>query len=192
VNQIANFALVDWSDNIAISDLAPADYWPRQLAAKGLAGAALERAMYWHGLPEGWELMGFDDFLADRRTRMAVVVRDAMRRLADPSYDPLYEAGPRVVPDSKEIELRTLVDADVLPPGTTIVSGEGVEQAVAVVLPDGRLYSDGEIHDGLIELSETLGIEGNPWSAWAAELEESRVTLSVLRESQGLGINEAQ
>ena len=189
VNQIANFALVDWSDNIAISDLAPATYWPEQLASKGLTGEKLVQAKYWHALPEGWEHMPFDDFLAERRRRMALVVRDAMARLADPSYEPQY-AGPPLAEKAEPViaaELRALVDADVLPSGTTIVAGEEADANVAQVLPDGRLYADGETYDGLIELSEVLGLEGNPWSLWAAELADGRVVLSVLRETQNEG-----
>ena len=34
INQVANFALVEWSDNIAISDTAPATYWPAEVADK--------------------------------------------------------------------------------------------------------------------------------------------------------------
>jgi hypothetical protein len=34
INQIANMALVEWCDNIAISDLPPAQYWPEQLGKK--------------------------------------------------------------------------------------------------------------------------------------------------------------
>jgi hypothetical protein len=44
VNQIANSALADWSDNIAISDLSPTEYWPAQLAAKRLKGERLRQA----------------------------------------------------------------------------------------------------------------------------------------------------
>lgn len=88
VNQIANFALVDWSDNIVISDLAPSEYWPQQLGAKNLSGDKLKEAQYWHALPDGRETMTFDDFLTERRKRLAIVVRDAMARLADPSYEP--------------------------------------------------------------------------------------------------------
>jgi hypothetical protein len=188
VNQIANFALVDWSDNIAISDLAPASYWPAQVAAKGLAGDRLQQAMYWHALPQDWEHMHFDEFLAERRKRMAIVVRDAMSRLADPNYEPQYAAGPGpVVVTEPRVgagpELRALVDADVLPSGTTIVTGDGAEQKVAQVLPDGRLYADGETYDGLIELSEVLALDGNPWSLWAAELADGRVVLGVLRDA---------
>jgi hypothetical protein len=186
VNQIANFALVDWSDNIAISDLAPANYWPEQLAAKGLAGNTLAQAMYWHALPENWEHMPFDEFLAERRKRMALVVRDAITRLADPTYEPQY-AGPgaALAPEpGADGELRALVEADLLPPGTTIVAGHGPEQNVAQVLPDGRLYADGETYDGLVELSEVVGLQGNPWFQWAAELPDGRVVLGVLREAQ--------
>jgi hypothetical protein len=185
VNQIANFALVDWSDNIAISDLAPAHYWTEQLAAKGLTGDKLTHAMYWHALPEGWEFMAFEEFLAKRRKRMALVVRDALARLADPRYEPQYAAsGPDIAPESGvAAELGALVDADVLPSGTTIVAGDGPGQKLAQVLPDGRLYADGETYDGLVELSEVLGLEGNPWSLWSAELSDARVSLGVLRDT---------
>lgn len=188
VNQIANFALVDWSDNIAISDLAPSHYWPRQLANKNLSGEKLKQAMYWHALPDGWADMTFDDFLADRRKRMAVVVRDAIARLFDPSYEPQYEgAAVEVEPVSGSIELRALVDADVIPSGTTIVIGEAAEQRVGQVLPDGRLYADGETYDGLVELSEAFGVEGNPWSLWSAELADGRVRLNLLRDNYERG-----
>jgi len=187
VNQIANFALVDWSDNIAISDLAPDTYWPQQVASKGLAAEKLAQAMYWHALPEGWEHMPFDEFLAARRKRMAVVVRDAVARLADPDYKPDYTSlGIAAAPaaGATEVsELRGLVDADVLPSGTTLVAGEGSQQYLAQVLPDGRLYADGETYDGLIELSDVLGLQGNPWSLWAAELSDGRILLNVLREA---------
>ena len=35
INRIANMAFVDWSDNAAISDKAPADYWPVMTAGIG-------------------------------------------------------------------------------------------------------------------------------------------------------------
>jgi hypothetical protein len=185
VNQIANFALVDWSDNIAISDLAPAHYWTEQLRAKGLTGDKLTHAMYWHALPDGWESMAFDEFLVKRRKRMALVVRDALARLADPRYEPQYAAsGQDIAPEyGTAVELGALVDADVLPSGTTIVAGDGPGQKIAQVLPDGRLYADGESYDGLLELSEVLELEGSPWSMWSAELADGRVALSILREA---------
>jgi len=70
-----------------------------------------------------------------------------------------------------------------VPSGTTLVTGGAADPRVAHVLPDGRLYADGETYDSLIELSEALGITGNPWSTWAAELADGRVLLSVLRDA---------
>jgi hypothetical protein len=183
VNQIANFALVDWSDNIAISDLAPATYWPQQLAAKGLAGDRLTMAMYWHALPEGWHHLPFQEFLSQRRKRMALIVRDATARLADPNYRPDYADTITDAVPTEASELRSLVDTDLLPPGTTLTAGDGAGQRLAHVLPDGRLYADGDTYDRLLELSDALGLSGNPWTLWAAELPDGRVSLHVLRET---------
>lgn len=190
VNQIANYALVDWSDNIAISDLAPEDYWPAQVAAKGIGADRLARQMYWHALPDGWERMPFDQFLAERRTRMAAVVRDAFARLSEPSYQPDYAAPPAVAEGQEPsagvgLDLRALVDADLLPSGTTLVAGDGSRQRLAQVLPDGRLYADGDTYDGLVDLSTALDVDGNPWKAWSADLADGRVVLAMLREVAG-------
>ena len=78
-NQIANFALLEWNDNIAISDTPPSEYFPKywnRLTPKERADQA-----YWHALPEGWEQMEFEEFLEARRTRMAKVIADGYQRL---------------------------------------------------------------------------------------------------------------
>jgi hypothetical protein len=74
-NQIANYALVEWSDNISISDTAPADYLPEYL--NRLSSEEKERMYYWHALPENWEQMKFEDFLIERRKQIAQVTKDA-------------------------------------------------------------------------------------------------------------------
>lgn len=75
INQIANFAMVEWGDNSLISDLPPAEYVP-QLAQRFNA-ADLKQMYYWHALPDGWELMDYQLFLQQRRELMAHVIRDA-------------------------------------------------------------------------------------------------------------------
>ncbi|MBI2298824.1 MAG: DUF262 domain-containing protein, partial [Armatimonadetes bacterium] len=78
-NQIANFALVEWADNLAISDEPPADYLPRyaaRLAAQNLADMA-----YWHALPDGWVDLPYEEFLAARRQLIAAVIRDGFQKL---------------------------------------------------------------------------------------------------------------
>ena len=74
-NQIANYALVEWSDNIHISDTHPRDYLPNYL--ERLSNSEKELMYYWHALPDAWQEMQFDDFLVARRKLIAKVVSDA-------------------------------------------------------------------------------------------------------------------
>ena len=80
INQIANMALVEWPDNIQISDRAPSDYYP-PLAAT-LDPATRERISLWHALPVGWETMEYRQFLDARRKLLARVVRQGFDRLS--------------------------------------------------------------------------------------------------------------
>ena len=75
VNQIANFALLEWPDNNDIGDQAPAEYYPRY------AGRLSREARHWHALPERWEQMPYQDFLAARRKGLARVIRDGFAQL---------------------------------------------------------------------------------------------------------------
>jgi hypothetical protein len=74
-NQIANYALVEWSDNIAISDKAPSTYLPSYL--NRLSDEEKKQMYYWHALPDGWENMSYSEFLDERRKRIARVIKDA-------------------------------------------------------------------------------------------------------------------
>ena len=78
-NQVANYAFVEWADNIGISDTAPADYFPRYAARFDTDD--LGRQLAWHALPDGWERMEYDDFLEARRRLMARVTREGFERL---------------------------------------------------------------------------------------------------------------
>jgi hypothetical protein len=80
-NQIANYALVEWSTNIEISDTPPAKYWPKELAAKRIAPADLKRMMHLHALPAGWESMDYREFLDKRRRGIAAVIREGFKKL---------------------------------------------------------------------------------------------------------------
>jgi hypothetical protein len=80
-NQIANYALVEWSDNIAISDGAPANYYPRYAAR--FSPEELKDMCFWHALPDGWERMAYGDFLHERRKRLAQVIRNGFKVLCE-------------------------------------------------------------------------------------------------------------
>jgi hypothetical protein len=75
INQIANMALVEWADNIAISDDAPPVYWPAQVAAKQITGDRLAQQRYWHALPDG--KIAYDDEVYDTPSAAAVAARNA-------------------------------------------------------------------------------------------------------------------
>ena len=79
-NQIANFALVEWSDNISISDSEPSIYLPQYLDR--LTPDEKTKMYYWHALPEGWEQLPYSDFLAKRRKLIALVVSDAYESIS--------------------------------------------------------------------------------------------------------------
>ncbi len=78
-NQIANYAWVEWMDNINISDDKPSQYLPRYL--ERLSSEDKENMYYWHALPENWEEMNYDDFLTARRIKISLVIKDAYELL---------------------------------------------------------------------------------------------------------------
>lgn len=79
INQVANYALVEWSDNIAISDEPPQTYVPKM---EERFSAEKLRLMYdWHALPERWYEMDYYEFLEGRRLRMANVIRRGFQTL---------------------------------------------------------------------------------------------------------------
>ncbi len=80
-NQTANYALVEWSDNIDISDSPPSEYFPRYVQELGIGDAELERLRFWHALPEGWESMPYQEFLVARRKAIAEVIRYGFNQL---------------------------------------------------------------------------------------------------------------
>lgn len=79
INQIANFAPVEWPVNLKIDKKAPADYVPPLDAA--LAADQRERLYFLHALPPLWWTLPYDQFLEQRRALMAKVIHEAWKRL---------------------------------------------------------------------------------------------------------------
>ncbi|MBI2568231.1 MAG: DUF262 domain-containing protein [Candidatus Schekmanbacteria bacterium] len=103
VNQIANYALVEWAKNVAISDRAPREYFP-EMVAKSAAKVQWDQVSFWHALPEGWCEMSYFDFLAERRRAIAAVIRAGFESLEPargrhfvPSTTPLTAAAPEAI-----------------------------------------------------------------------------------------------
>lgn len=78
-NQIANYALVEWNDNNDIADKAPSEYLPDYIDK--MSEEEKKEMYFWHALPDGWEYMKYEDFLAKRRELMAGVIKKAFKRL---------------------------------------------------------------------------------------------------------------
>lgn len=73
-NQIANFALVEWDDNIAISGDSPEDYFP--IYSQRFSEHELAQMCHWHALPLNWHKMEYRDFLEARRKLIAKVIKE--------------------------------------------------------------------------------------------------------------------
>lgn len=81
IDQTADYALVEWSDNIAISDKAPKDYVP-QIEAR-FTGEELKKMYTLHALPERWYEMEYTTFLNERRKLMADIIRRGFMKLKE-------------------------------------------------------------------------------------------------------------
>lgn len=78
-NQNANFAFIEWHDNIEILDTSPAEYMKDHLAK--ISPADKSSIYELHALPGNWENMDYFDFLKQRRTLMAKVIKKGFERL---------------------------------------------------------------------------------------------------------------
>jgi len=79
INQVANFALLEWPDNIDISDDSPAEYVPK---IQSRFPAEEWKGMHeHHALPDGWQTISYDVFLIERRKLMAAIIRKGFESL---------------------------------------------------------------------------------------------------------------
>lgn len=88
VNQVANFADVGWHVNNMIGARGPAEYVPRLREKLSIDDDRWGRLRAEHALPPEWELMEYEEFLRERRKRMADVIRIAFRQLGGESDSP--------------------------------------------------------------------------------------------------------
>ena len=79
INQMANYAFIDWKDNMEILDDAPSIYYP--IICEGRSEEDILRMEKENALPHGWEKMKYEDFLVERRKLMAIRIKEAFEFL---------------------------------------------------------------------------------------------------------------
>ena len=79
VNQMANYALLEWPENLDIRDKPPIEY----VAAikPRFSHHAWAQMCELHALPEDWQEMDYADFLEQRRHLMADIIRRGFESL---------------------------------------------------------------------------------------------------------------
>lgn len=80
-NQMANYALLEWPDNIDISAKAPSDYVAEIRARYTGTDEAWQTMQEAHALPGGWPDMEYPRFLEQRRSLMAGIIRRGFESL---------------------------------------------------------------------------------------------------------------
>ena len=79
INQAANLALLEWPENLEISDKPPSEYLPLMRAR--FSEADWRSMCEMHALPESWETMSYEQFLAARRPLMAQIIKRGFEAL---------------------------------------------------------------------------------------------------------------
>lgn len=81
INQMANYALLEWPDNIEIGDSSPGEYVPTIKERFWEKPTEWCRMQELHALPDGWETVPYDNFLHERRKLMAAITRRGFESL---------------------------------------------------------------------------------------------------------------
>ncbi len=79
INQMANYAFIDWKDNADILDDAPSVYYP--VVCHGRTEEDIRRMEVENALPHGWEQMDYEVFLIERRKLMSAIIKKAYEKL---------------------------------------------------------------------------------------------------------------
>lgn len=182
INQAANFAPTDWKTNQIISDRAPRDYWPDMLQKQGGNAEWLAAQYYWHGLPQNWESLDYEDFLQQRRGLLAQVIREGFanidaKALAESEFNAYSDAD-----EPEEQTLAELLDAGILLPGDLLDSAEQDTQIDAVVTEDRTILIDGEHEfDSLDDAARHVGVTNiSGFEFWVLETDGGYASLDEL------------
>jgi len=157
-NQIANYALVEWSDNVRISDDPPSVYVPE--LAKRFSGDALQEMYRLHALPEGWEAMSYSAFLVKRRELMASVIREAYQSLSEGKTSEsvlLNVAEPDGILENESVEFKSTLRRNL----HTGQDDKRMEMAVLKTLAGFLNTAGGSLYIGVSDDGSPVGIDAD-------------------------------
>jgi hypothetical protein len=184
INQVANYALLEWWDNIAISNQPPSSYWPEQIGLKKLDESRIAEQAKWHALPDGWTSMQYNEFIEARRSLMAQVTHEGYKYLGDPNYQPVLERV-QVSLDEAGASTNTFEDlfivGEILPEDVLTLTND--EDAVrAEVQEDGTILIGSQKFASPAAALTSLGIDAiDVWEYWQVEREGNKFPLASLR-----------
>lgn len=114
VNQLGNFSLIEWPDNISIGATPPSEYVPE--LKRRFSEPVWDRMCRLHALPSNWETLSYEEFLKQRRVLMAALIRRGFETLSlsskddEASIEPTPEEAPAwSLVETVELALRQLV-----------------------------------------------------------------------------------
>ena len=83
INQVANYAYIEWKDNNDISDNAPSIYFPNLFKekTKGKSKEEISNILKYNALPKDWYNMEYKEFLEKRRSMMVDVIKEGFEKL---------------------------------------------------------------------------------------------------------------
>jgi hypothetical protein len=157
-NQLANFALLEWNDNVAIADSPPSEYQPKYWSR--LQPKEQAKQTYWHALPAGWESMEYQTFLTERRKLVAQIVRDGYTHLThgetmaaeDDTLDARIGRG-----ESTQTEFKSTVRVNL----HTGQADPKIEHAVVKTIAAFLNSTGGTLFIGVNDEGEALGLEAD-------------------------------
>ena len=79
INRMANYAFIDWKDNMEILDKSPAVYYP--IICKDISPEDIIKMEEENALPHGWENMSYEEFLTERCKLMSAKIKQAVEVL---------------------------------------------------------------------------------------------------------------
>lgn len=159
VNQIANFASVEWPENIKIGKKPPSEYVPPMDAA--MSASDREKHYFWHALPHLWWELPYNQFLIERRVRMAAVIQEAWKQLSGGATEALPATIPIAdlisVGETDAVEFKSTLRTNL----HTGLSDEKIHLSILKTIAAFLNAKGGTLLIGVTDDGEVLGLEAD-------------------------------